>query len=99
MPLLHKYVEQYAHNNLGDIPQNIKTHTVDTFDLCHYGWNIAFFLIEMSTGIISRSMGLVADSLDMLADALVYGMSLMAVGAVVARKKRSNLLRWWYRLV
>lgn len=40
MPLLHKYIEQYAHNNLGDIPQNIKTHTVDTFDLCHYGWNI-----------------------------------------------------------
>ena len=40
LPLLHKYIEQYAHNNLGDIPQQIKTHTVDTFDLCHYGWNI-----------------------------------------------------------
>lgn len=50
--------------------------------------NFAFFLIEMSTGIISKSMGLVADSLDMLADALVYGMSLMVVGAVVAKKKR-----------
>ena len=33
-------------------------------------------------------MGLFADSLDMLADALVYGMSLMAVGAVVSRKKK-----------
>lgn len=53
--------------------------------------NFGFFLIEMTTGIISRSMGLVADSLDMLADALVYGMSLMAVGAVVARKKRVAL--------
>lgn len=40
LPLLHKYIEQYANKNLGDIPQRIKTHTVDTFDLCHYGWNI-----------------------------------------------------------
>ena len=29
--------------------------------------NFVFFLIEMTTGLISRSMGLVADSLDMLA--------------------------------
>jgi len=50
--------------------------------------NFGFFLIEMTSGLISRSMGLVADSLDMLADALVYGMSLMVVGAAVARKKR-----------
>ena len=35
--------------------------------------NFGFFLIEMSTGIISKSMGLVADSLDMFADAVVYG--------------------------
>lgn len=53
--------------------------------------NFAFFLIEITTGIISGSMGLVADSLDMLADALVYGMSLMVVGAVVSRKKRVAL--------
>lgn len=53
--------------------------------------NFGFFLIEMATGIISKSMGLVADSLDMLADAFVYGMSLMAVGAVVARKKKVAL--------
>lgn len=54
--------------------------------------NFAFFLIEVSTGIISGSMGLVADSLDMLADALVYGMSLMVVGAVVSRKKKVAML-------
>lgn len=54
--------------------------------------NFAFFLVEMTTGLLSRSMGLVADSLDMLADSLVYGMSLMVVGAVVARKKRVALL-------
>jgi len=49
--------------------------------------NAAFFLIEMVAGWLSGSMGLVADSLDMLADALVYGLSLLAVGATVARKK------------
>lgn len=54
--------------------------------------NFAFFALEMTTGFISGSMGLVADSLDMLADALVYGLSLFAVGAAVARKK--NVARW-----
>jgi Co/Zn/Cd efflux system component len=42
----------------------------------------------MSTGIISKSMGLVADSLDMLADSFVYGLSLIAVGGTVLKKKR-----------
>ncbi len=51
--------------------------------------NFAFFIIEISTGFISKSMGgLVADSLDMLADALVYGLSLWAVGSTVFRKKK-----------
>lgn len=49
--------------------------------------NFGFFVIEMTTGIISKSMGLVADSLDMFADAAVYGMSLLAVGKAVSRKK------------
>ena len=50
--------------------------------------NFSFFIIEMVTGFISRSMGLVADSLDMLADSLVYGLSLLAIGAAIAIKKR-----------
>ncbi len=50
--------------------------------------NFSFFILEMFAGLISRSMGLVADSLDMLADSVVYGLSLWAVGAVLARKKR-----------
>jgi Co/Zn/Cd efflux system component len=54
--------------------------------------NAAFFALELTTGFISGSLGLVADSLDMLADALVYGASLFAVGATVARKK--NVARW-----
>ena len=54
--------------------------------------NFLFFVLEMTTGFLSGSMGLVADSLDMLADALVYGLSLLAVGASVARKK--SVARW-----
>ncbi|HCO66591.1 MAG TPA: cation transporter [Dysgonomonas sp.] len=61
--------------------------------------NFMFFLIEMSTGIISRSMGLAADSLDMLADALVYGMSLLAVGAAAARKKRVALISGYLQIL
>ena len=52
------------------------------------GINFAFFLIEMTTGLISKSIGLVADSLDMLADSFVYGISLFAVGGTLIRKKR-----------
>lgn len=61
--------------------------------------NFAFFSIEISTGIISGSMGLVADSLDMLADALVYGMSLMAVGAAVTRKKKVALISGYLQII
>jgi Co/Zn/Cd efflux system component len=49
--------------------------------------NAVFFIIEMISGWLSGSMGLVADSLDMLADALVYGLSLVAVGGSLNRKK------------
>ncbi len=52
------------------------------------GINFVFFILEMTTGIISRSMGLVADSLDMLADSMVYLLSLWAVGAALSRKKK-----------
>lgn len=60
--------------------------------------NFAFFLIEMTTGLLSRSMGLLADSLDMLADAWVYGLSLLAVGGTVSRKKRVALLAGYFQL-
>jgi len=49
--------------------------------------NFSFFVIEMATGLLSKSMGLVADSLDMLADSFVYGISLLAVGSSLSRKK------------
>lgn len=60
--------------------------------------NFSFFLIEITTGFISNSMGLVADSLDMLADALVYGLSLWAVGAAVSRKKKVATLSGYFQL-
>lgn len=50
--------------------------------------NLFFFILEMVAGFFAGSMGLVADSLDMLADSFVYGLALLAVGAVVATKKR-----------
>ena len=50
--------------------------------------DFGFFIIEITTGLVSRSMGLVADSLDMLADSIVYGLSLFAVGGSIALKKR-----------
>jgi Co/Zn/Cd efflux system component len=43
-------------------------------------------------------MGLVADSLDMLADALVYGLSLWAVGSTVIRKKKVARLSGYFQL-
>jgi Co/Zn/Cd efflux system component len=60
--------------------------------------NFVFFLIEMTTGIISKSMGLVADSLDMLADSFVYGISLFAVGGTLSKKKRIAKLAGYFQI-
>ncbi len=60
--------------------------------------NFGFFVIEMTTGLISKSMGLVADSLDMLADAFVYGLSIWAVGSTVIRKKKVARLSGYFQL-
>lgn len=61
--------------------------------------NFAFFIIEMTTGLISRSMGLVADSLDMLADAFVYGISLLAVGGSIVRKKNVARVAGYFQIL
>ena len=60
--------------------------------------NFAFFVIEMTTGLISKSMGLVADSLDMLADSFVYGISLFAVGGTLIKKKRIAKLAGYFQI-
>lgn len=62
------------------------------------GINFSFFLLEMTTGIVSQSMGLVADSLDMLADSFVYGISLFAVGGTLTRKKRIAKLAGYFQI-
>ncbi len=61
--------------------------------------NFAFFIIEMTTGLISGSMGLVADSLDMLADSFVYGISILAVGGTLARKKSIANLAGYFQII
>jgi Co/Zn/Cd efflux system component len=60
--------------------------------------NFVFFIVEMTTGLISKSMGLVADSLDMLADSFVYGISLFAVGGTLIRKKRIAKLAGYFQI-
>lgn len=50
--------------------------------------NLGMFVIELVAGYLANSIGLVGDSLDMLADATVYGLSLLAVGGLMVRKKQ-----------
>ncbi len=61
--------------------------------------NLAFFGLEMLAGFLARSMGLVADSLDMLADAMVYGLSLMAVGRPAVHKHRVAAVSGYLQMV
>ena len=61
--------------------------------------NFVFFIIEITTGLVSKSMGLVADSLDMLADSFVYGISLFAVGGTLIRKKRIAKLAGYFQII
>jgi Co/Zn/Cd efflux system component len=51
--------------------------------------NAAMFVVELAAGWLAQSSGLIADSLDMLADAMVYGLSLYAVGKAAATKLRA----------
>jgi cation diffusion facilitator family transporter len=54
--------------------------------------NAAMFFAELMLGIVADSSGLIADSLDMFADALVYGLSLYAVGRAASQKTRAARL-------
>lgn len=60
--------------------------------------NFSFFLLEVITGFAAHSMGLVADSLDMLADAIVYGLSLYAVGRALTYKKKIAKTSGYFQL-
>ena len=60
--------------------------------------NFSLFVLEIITGFFSFSMGLVADSLDMLADAIVYGLSLYAVGHAAVKKKRVAKISGYFQM-
>lgn len=61
--------------------------------------NFGFFIIELLYGWLSTSMGLIADSLDMLADSLVYGLSLIAVGSTLIKKKKVAKWSGYFQLL
>jgi len=60
--------------------------------------NAAMFVAELGFGIWAQSTGLIADSLDMLADAMVYVLSLAAVGRAVASQRRAARASGWLQM-
>ena len=71
-------IQKTTHSDVGDKKVLLKVLYI----------NLLFFFLEVTTGFIAHSIGLIADSLDMLADVAVYGLSLLAIGGVVAKKRR-----------
>jgi Co/Zn/Cd efflux system component len=63
------------------------------------GLNAAMFVVEFTAGWLASSSGLLADSLDMLADALVYSLSLYAVGRGISQKAKATLLNGSLQMV
>lgn len=61
--------------------------------------NAAMFVLELGFGFWAQSTGLIADSLDMLADAMVYGLSLYAVGRAVGAQRRAARWSGWLQMV
>jgi Co/Zn/Cd efflux system component len=48
--------------------------------------NGTMFFVEVIAGWLTNSAGLMADGLDMLADAVVYGLSLYAIGRAITKQ-------------
>jgi Co/Zn/Cd efflux system component len=61
--------------------------------------NGVMFVVEIAEGFVANSSGVIADSLDMLADALVYGVSLYAVGRPSAIKVDAARWSGWFHCV
>ena len=55
--------------------------------------NLVMFVLEFVYGTLARSTSLLADSLDMLGDALVYGVSLYAIGKSIRWETSVSLLK------
>ena len=61
--------------------------------------NGAMFFTELVLGWIAQSTGLIADSLDMLADAMVYGLSLYAVGKGIKQKASAASVSGYLQII
>jgi Co/Zn/Cd efflux system component len=57
--------------------------------------NLVMFLVEAGAGLLAASTALLADSADMLGDALVYGVSLYAVGRGAGWSARAATVKGW----
>lgn len=55
--------------------------------------NALMFVVEFGAGLIAQSAALMADSVDMLGDALVYGISLYALGRGIRWRAGAALLK------
>ncbi|HMJ92892.1 MAG TPA: cation transporter, partial [Allosphingosinicella sp.] len=55
--------------------------------------NAMMFLIEFAAGLLAQSAALMADSVDMLGDALVYGISLYALGRGIRWRAGAALIK------
>jgi Co/Zn/Cd efflux system component len=61
--------------------------------------NAFMFVAEFTLGIASESTALIADAMDMLADALVYGVSLYAVGKTMHTKVKTAQLSGAFQIL
>ncbi len=60
--------------------------------------NALMFVIEGVFGLVAHSTGLLGDSLDMLADAIVYTLSLLAVGQAASKQKSAARFSGWTQM-
>ncbi|MDX8410269.1 MAG: cation transporter [Mariprofundaceae bacterium] len=61
--------------------------------------NALMFAAEFAMGIVSESTALIADAMDMLADALVYGISLYAIGRAAQVKVKAAQLSGVFQIL
>jgi cation diffusion facilitator family transporter len=59
--------------------------------------NLGMFFLEIVVGWYAESTALIADALDMLADAIVYGISLYAVGRSAHHKVKAALVSGYFQ--
>lgn len=91
-----RFIESFTVEGFQEKPDDVKQRAVLWWVL---GINFSFFILEMLYGWISNSLGLIADSLDMLADSVVYGLSLMAIGKAMSRKKNVAKLSGYFQII